>query len=131
MNLSQYFMNVYFLPVLAGVLVALGQFLLKKALGTIPVEISSFRLLTLFIFRAVTNAMVLSAILLMISGTVTYFISLRFLVLTRAVPITASVVLASSILLGWLFLNEDLSFYQMIGISLILGGVGVIILFCR
>lgn len=124
-------MKVHLLPILAGVLVALGQFLLKKALGTISVEISNFRLLSLFILRAATNAMVISALLLMVSGTVTYFVSLRYIVLSRAVPITASVVLASSILLGWWFLNENLSFYQMVGISLIACGVAVLVLLCK
>ena len=120
-------MNPYFLPILAGILVAVGQFLMKKGLGTISMNVSGVRLIAQFFFSALTNVVVLSAIVLLVSGSLTYMISLRNLIFTRTVPITASVVLTCSILLGWTFLNENLSYFQIIGLVLIMIGIAFLV----
>lgn len=70
------------LAMLAGILVALGQFLLKKNIDGIAIKIVGIKSFCQFLFNSAVNPSVLFSLLIMFSGSVVYLISLRFVALT-------------------------------------------------
>ncbi len=111
------------LPLFAGMLVALGQFLLKKNLDGLQWGANNAKSLGVFVYSALLNPSFVLALVVMFSGSIFYLISLRFVPFSRAVPLAAGMILASSIVLGKLFLHEDITLYRMLGIGFILIGI--------
>lgn len=113
----------YLAVIIASLLIASGQVLLKQALaavaiaGRTPVELALAVAAGLFDLRAI------AAIALCGAGSFVYFIGLRLHDISIVVPVAAGLIVAFVALIGWSLLDEQMTAFKIAGLLLIVGGV--------
>lgn len=119
-------MSVLMLILISVILGVLGQISLKQGLNVIG-KIELKDLLTSKIFSLMRERFVLLGIVLYISATVVWLVVLSQEELSFAYPLVAIGYILVAIL-GKVFFNENLTFFRIFGILLVILGVYFIVL---
>ncbi len=112
-----------FLMIIGSLLVAGGQFFLKRALGIVVIADKNILQMFEALFVGLLTPKAFAALLLTGLGSFVYFMALRLGTISTVVPITASLIIAITALIGCVVMKDPMPVAKIAGLLLIVGGV--------
>lgn len=112
----------------ATILVITSQIFLKKGLAkTGGIEIDSFRSFSESFFRLFQEKYIYIGAAIAVIGALVWLIVISKKDLTVAFPVSSGIFFIVLFLFSWIFLNESITIWKVLGIGTILIGISIIL----